>query len=142
MAVFRFARHYVEMLLAMAVGMVVLGLPAEAVLRVAGSSTDAAREQAPAAVLAYMAFSMTAPMVGWMRFRGHSARACWEMTAAMVLPTLLVLALLAGGWQTDVGELLMLEHVIMLPAMLVAMLLRPSEYTGGHHAHAQAAATA
>jgi hypothetical protein len=27
------------------------------------------------------------------------------------------------------------EHVVMLPSMLVAMLLRRDEYSGGHHAH-------
>lgn len=34
-----------------------------------------------------------------------------------------------------------LEHVVMLPAMLVAMLLRLDEYTGCHagHGHAEPA---
>lgn len=34
----RFARHYVEMVIAMALGMVVLGLPAEVALGALGSS--------------------------------------------------------------------------------------------------------
>jgi hypothetical protein len=32
-----------------------------------------------------------------------------------------------------------IEHVAMFPSMLVAMLLRPSEYTGDHSSHAAAA---
>ena len=35
-----------------------------------------------------MAFSMTAPMVAWMRHRGHAWSVCLEMTVAMVAPAL------------------------------------------------------
>ena len=33
----------------------------------------------------------------------------------------------------DLGTLLVIEHVVMLPSMLVAMLLRRDEYTGAVH---------
>ena len=59
----------------------------------------------------------------------------------MVLPTIGILALLGTGLVVEYGTLMMLEHVVMLPAMLVAMLLRREEYTGAdHHGHAEVAA--
>ena len=30
---------------------------------------------------------------------------------------------------------MMAEHIVMAPSMLVAMLLRPDEYTGAHSHH-------
>ena len=80
-----------------------------------------------------MAATMTAPMVAWMRYRGHGWPACADMTAAMAIPTLGVLALLWSGLIGDLGTLLVIEHVVMLPSMLVAMLLRRDEYTGAVH---------
>lgn len=32
---------------------------------------------------------------------------------------------------------MLIEHVVMLPSMLVAMLLRREEYSGGVHGHVQ-----
>jgi len=37
--------------------------------------------------------------------------------------------------EADVGTLLAIEHVVMLPSMLVAMLLRREEYSHGTHRH-------
>src|SRR5918996_3963405 len=42
----RFARHYLEMVIAMFAGMVVLGLPAEGLLQLAGSGSSELRETA------------------------------------------------------------------------------------------------
>jgi hypothetical protein len=39
---------------------------------------------------------------------------------------------------TEIGTLLAIEHAVMLPAMLVAMLLRRDEYSGHMHHHAPA----
>jgi hypothetical protein len=55
------------------------------------------------------------------------------MAASMVIPTAGAIALLAAGLATSSGTLMIVEHAVMLPSMLVAMLLRSSEYTG--HAH-------
>ncbi len=44
---------------------------------------------------------------------------------------------MATGLNDDFGALMMLEHAAMLPAMLVAMLLRYEEYAGHHHPHHQ-----
>ena len=134
----RFARHYVEMVIAMMAGMLVLGLPAEGLLQAAGSSTSDLSDTAPGVVLAGMGVFMTIPMVGWMRHRGHAWRPAWEMAASMLLPTAGVLVLLGTGAMTDFHGLMGLLHVVMLPAMLVAMLLRVGEYTHDHAAHAAA----
>ena len=83
--------------------------------------------EAPAILLLGMGFSMTAPMVWWMRRRGHSRAATREMAGAMIVPSLAVVALLALGVD-DVNDLLGIQHAAMLPAMLAAMLLRRQEY--------------
>jgi hypothetical protein len=47
----------------------------------------------------------------------------------MYIPTFLAIALLAAGVVEGHGALMAIQHA-MFPAMLVAMLLRPAEYTG------------
>ena len=115
-----FLLHYLEMVAAMFVGMLVLGAPASLVLDL---------DDREALMLLGMAVTMTLPMVAWMRFRGHGWRPCAEMTAAMFLPTFVAIALLGT---VDYDSLMVFEHVAMLLAMLGAMLLRPSEYTHSH----------
>jgi hypothetical protein len=72
------------------------------------------------------------------RFVRHDA----EMVAAMFLPTFAVIALLGGDLVTDVGVLLVIEHVAMLLSMLGAMLLRSAEYTGHRHGGVERAVSA
>jgi hypothetical protein len=127
------ARHYVEMVVAMFLGMGVLLPPLGAALRAAGTSLHSSE----VLMISAMALTMTVPMVGWMRFRGHGWPVCAEMTAAMVIPTLSVLALLWSGLVDDLGTLLVIEHLAMLPSMLLAILLRRDEYTGATHHHVQ-----
>jgi hypothetical protein len=130
----QFIRHYVEMLVAMFAGMVVLGAPALVALGAAGVSSAELRSDAPAMLLLGMGITMTVPMVAWMRYRGHGWAASNEMAASMMIPTAGVIALLGAGLVDDVGALLVIEHVVMLPSMLVAMLLRRDEYShAGHH---------
>jgi hypothetical protein len=124
-----FVRHYVEMVIAMFLGMLLLGLPAEGALLALGSSTSELERDAPALMLLGMAFVMTVPMVAWMRHRGHGWRPSAEMAASMFLPTFAVIALMAIGIM-DFWRAMGIEHVAMLPSMLVAMLLRRDEYTG------------
>ena len=130
-----FIRHYVEMVVAMFAGMAVLGLPFGWLLGAAGSSWQELTDTAPALMFLAMATTMTAPMIGWMAHRGHSRRANAEMSASMFGPTFAVIALLGAGVLTDIGVLLVVEHVAMLGGMLAVMLLRPAEYSH-HHAHA------
>jgi hypothetical protein len=133
-----FIRHYAEMVVAMFLGMGVLGLPAGWVMGALGTSWSQLHSEAPALMLFAMAVTMTVPMVAWMRFRGHGWRANSEMSASMFLPTFAVIGLLWAGLVEDIGVLLAIEHVAMLLSMLAAMLLRPAEYTR-QHGHAQLA---
>ena len=125
-----FIRHYTEMVAAMFLGMGVLYAPAVVALGAAGVSSAELRSDAPALLLLGMGVAMTVPMVAWMRYRGHSWAASNEMAASMLIPTAGVIALLGAGLVDDVGTLLMVEHVVMLPGMLIAMLLRRDEYLG------------
>ena len=130
-----FIRHYIEMVVVMFDGMIVLGIPGEAALKAIGSGTSELRHDAPAIVFLGMMATMTIPMIAWMRFRGHRWQPTLEMAASMIVPTLIAIALLALD-VSSFGTLMGLEHVAMLLGMLVAMLLRIDEYSGhAHHAH-------
>ena len=86
-----FWRHFLEMLAAMALGMIATGA---IFLSVVGLKTwDQVLLQYPAQALLAMAAGMTIPMVGWMLFRGMGARNSAEMAAAMVLPVIPFLCL-------------------------------------------------
>lgn len=135
----QFIRHYAEMVAAMFAGMIVLGLPLGMALSAFGISMSELHDDAPAVALLVMAVIMTVPMVAWMRYRGHAWQPCNEMAASMFLPTFGVIALMWGGVIADLGTLMTLEHVVMLPAMLIAMLLRYDEYAHGHAHHHVAA---
>jgi hypothetical protein len=86
-------------------------------------------------MLLWMAVSMTAPMVAWMRYRGHGWQPSIEMATSMLAPTFGALALLRSGLIADSATLLALEHAAMLPSMLIAMLLRRDEYSSVMHHH-------
>jgi hypothetical protein len=135
-----FVRHYAEMVVAMFLGMGVLWVPSRWALNAAGMSSSELHHDAPALMLLWMAVIMTVPMVAWMRHRGHGWRPNAEMAASMLLPTFAVIGVLAAGLVDDVMVLMSIEHVVMLPSMLVAMLLRREEYTGHAHHHAERAA--
>ena len=130
-----FIRHYVEMVVAMFLGMVVLGFPAGWAIGAMGIDWNALTDDEPALMFLGMATTMTVPMVAWMMYRGHGRRANSEMAAAMFVPTFAVIGLLWAELLTDLGALMVIEHVAMLLAMVGAMLLRPAEYTCGVHAH-------
>lgn len=127
----RFARHYLEMVLAMFVGMLALGVPAAGALELAGSSLSELKETAPAVYLLAMGLAMTMPMVTWMRYRDHGWRPTSEMGASMMGPTIAVIVLLAAG-VIDFDAAMMIEHVAMFPAMLAVMLARWDEYSAAH----------
>jgi hypothetical protein len=79
-------------------------------------------------------------MVAWMLFRGMPRRETAEMAA--VMPVLAV-GLLAFGWLAVVpkSELALLEHGLMMPAMLIPMFFRLDLYTVGRPPHARAVRT-
>ena len=114
-----FLRHYLEMVVAMLLGMAVLYTPIE--LAFDPSETIA---------LLGMGATMTLPMVAWMRYRGHAWRLSAEMAAAMLAPTAVALALVGT---VEFHTLMTFEHIAMFAGMFAAMLARRDEYS---HAHA------
>jgi hypothetical protein len=125
----RFLRHYLEMLAAMFVGMVVVGGAVRGVLALAGLEFPA---QYPELAALEMAFDMSAGMVVWMRHRGHGWPSTFEMAGAMLTPAVVLFPLLWLGVITG-GSLLLLEHAAMFPLMFLVMLRRRSEYGGAPH---------
>jgi hypothetical protein len=125
-------RHYVEMVVAMFLGMAVLGFPAGWALGAMRVDWHALTDDEPALMFLGMATTMTVPMVGWMLYRGHGWRASTEMSASMFVPTFAVIGLLWSGLLTHIGVLMTIEHMAMLLAMAGVMLLRPAEYAHHH----------
>ncbi len=120
----KFVLHFLEMVVAMAVGMVVLHPVWMFVLDAIGA---AGLMRNPYTGALIMATNMTVAMSAWMRFRGHRRRPVAEMAAAMYVPFLVLFVPMAFEL-IDKGALMLWGHVLMLPAMAAAMLLRPYEY--------------
>ncbi|GGU14576.1 hypothetical protein [Nocardioides albus] len=131
-----FALHYLQMVIAMVVGMMVLYPLWE--LATGDQPPSAWVHRADVDSLA-MATTMVIPMAAWMRFRGHGTKPIVEMSAAMYAGFAVLFPLLWLG-VIDAAGLMLLGHVLMLLFMLVAMLARPGEYTVSHthHAHTDA----
>jgi hypothetical protein len=124
----RFLRHYLEMVAAMLVGMVVLGGLVRGVLALAGLEFP----RQPELVALEMAITMSVGMVAWMRHRGHGWASALEMAGAMFAPAVALFPLLwLGAISGD--ALLALEHLAMLPLMFLLMWRRRAEYGGSSH---------
>src|SRR3954447_13046719 len=89
-----FLRHYLEMVVAMMVGMMVLGPLESALLDPLNWESVLAVAELEALV---MATNMTVAMVAWMRFRGHSWAANAQMAAVMYLSFVVFFPLLWLG---------------------------------------------
>jgi hypothetical protein len=123
-----FARHFGEMVLAMLLGMAVLGGLARLGFAAAGGSLT---EQSAAFRVVLMGLEMTVPMVAWMIHRGHAAARNVEMAASMIVPSLIAAALAAAG-TLDVSGAMAVQHAVMIPAMLGVMLWRYDDYAHPH----------
>jgi hypothetical protein len=110
----RWLWHYVEMNLAMTVGMLGLGL-----VRMLVTPSDLAILYAGNSVFrnAAMAVFMTVPMVMLMRHHGYTWRQCLQMSAAMLAPS----AVLLGFGLAE-------THLAMMLGMAIWMLYRRREY--------------
>lgn len=115
----RFLVHYLQMVASMLVGMVLV-VPLAMLFGDVGVEAGAL----------LMATSMTTGMTAWMAWRRHSGRAVAEMAAAMYLSFVVLMPLYWLGVLSGDGFVLA-GHVVMLPAMALVMLYRPSEYVGG-----------
>ena len=119
---FRFLLHFGEMVVAMYLGMMLLDMPSGMVISALGFSNSD-----PVTSALVMTVTMTVPMVLWMRVRGHTWERSGEMGAAMVIPSLVIVALAIAGVIARQG----LAGTVMnpmIPAMLALMLYRRSEY--------------
>ena len=123
-----FLRHFGEMLLAMFLGMVVLGGLAQLAFAAMGGSFE---DASGASQVLLMGFNMTVPMVAWMSYRGHARARNAEMAASMIIPTFLA-ATLAWTGALGAGAALGVQHAVMIPAMLGVMLWRYEHYSGAH----------
>jgi hypothetical protein len=120
-----FWRHFLEMLAAMAVGMVATGA---VFLSIVGLKTwDQVTIQYPTQALLAMAAGMSTPMVAWMLLRGMGRRNAYEMAAAMILPVVPFLCLVWFGItkSAQCGG----YCAATIVAMLVLMRYRRSTYS-------------
>jgi hypothetical protein len=125
----RLVRHYLEMIAAMVVGMIVLGPLESVLLNPIGWAGLRAR---PEINVLIMATNMTVAMASWMRFRGHRWATIAEMSLAMYAPFVLLFPpLWLGG--LSAGGLMGFGHVLMLFAMAAVMLRRRDEFTDHQH---------
>jgi hypothetical protein len=127
--VLRFHAHLVEMVVVMVLGMMLLAPAWDWVGAAVGIEALLARPDIGAVV---MVLDMVTAMTVWMRVRRHGRPAIWEMNAAMAAPFAVLLVLFWAG-TIGAGDLMLWGHVLMVPAMAGAMLLRPAEYT--EHVH-------
>jgi hypothetical protein len=127
--VLRFLAHLAEMVVVMVLGMMLLAPAWDWAGAAVGVEALLARPDVGAVV---MVLDMVAAMTVWMRVRRHGWSAIWEMNAAMAVPFAVLLVLFWAG-AASADDMMLWGHVLMVPAMAGAMLLRPTEYT--EHVH-------
>ncbi|HEX5993924.1 MAG TPA: hypothetical protein VFY84_02150 [Jiangellales bacterium] len=127
----RLSVHFAEMVVAMVVGMAVLGMAVRLALTLLGRADVLDRLEVQVVV---MVLTMGTGMTAWMRYRRHRWAGIVEMNAAMLLSFVVLLvpfwagvlhasAVMAGG------------HVLMLPAMALVLLRRRAEFANVHIRH-------
>jgi hypothetical protein len=123
-----FALHYVEMVVAMFVGMMALD-PAWAA-GFAAFDAEATFDR-PDVYALIMGLNMVIGMWLWMWIRGHSNRMNVEMAAAMYAPFIVGVFPYWFGWIN--GDVLIWGgHILMFLTMLGAMIPRRVEYSHHH----------
>jgi hypothetical protein len=132
-----FIRHYIEMVVAMAVGMFALMWLSSAACQAAGAPHLLDRAEPMALV---MATGMAIGMGAWMAFRRHGWRDIAEMSAAMYLPFVILFPATLAGAMTS-GTMMVVGHGLMLLAMLALMLRRRDHYGYRRPAQPTTAAT-
>ncbi|HEY5858092.1 MAG TPA: hypothetical protein VIW24_29710 [Aldersonia sp.] len=111
-----FVVHYLQMLAAMGVGMLVF-MPV-------GMVVDPSGVEAKSLL---MATGMTAGMTAWMAYHRHSLAAIGSMALAMYGSFVALFPLYWAGLLSETA-VMAVGHVLMLPAMAAAMLWRRDEY--------------
>ena len=113
-----FVLHYLQMLAAMVVGMVVLGPLSMHVVHHPGAEVE----------MLLMATTMVAGMAAWMVHRRHPWPGVLEMSAAMYAALAVPFPFYWLG-TVDSSGLAVAGHLLMLPGMAIAMLHRRENYT-------------
>lgn len=113
----RLIGHYLQMLVAMGVGTVVLGELSMHLVHHAGAEAEAL----------LMATAMVAGMAVWMLLRGDRTAAIAEAAVACYAAFAVLLPFLWLGALTPSG-LMALGHVLMLPATAIAVLHRREDH--------------
>jgi hypothetical protein len=128
----RFTLHFFEMCVPMCIGFAIGDLIYFWAAGKFGYSEPFS--ELPVLSVLVVTFTMTAPMVAWMVYRGMPQRPIVEMAAVMPI---LAAALLVLGWLSvlPMGDLALWEHGVMMPAMLVPMFFRLDLYTSRHSHH-------
>jgi hypothetical protein len=119
-----FVGHYLEIVVAAVVGMMLLG-PAESMLLNPIGAELLARFEISTLV---MATNMTITTAAWMRLRRHGWAAISEMAVAIYAPFLVLFPPLWLGVLSATG-LMVLGHVLMLLTIAAAMARRRDDYT-------------
>ena len=114
-----FVVHYVEMVIAMFVGMIVLSLVQEGLIAASGADRIGRALDGPVVSLFVMTAYMVIGMGGWMAIRRHPPRHNLEMNAAMVAPLVVVVPLQIAGL-----DMMMALHLAMFASMLGFMWWR------------------
>lgn len=128
----RFWWHYLEMVIAMLIGMGVFW-PVWIGVFALVDRPDLMDRGDLAAVR--MAVNMTAGMALWMKVRGHRMRDIVEMAVAMSAP---FFVLLIPHWMgaLSASSLMVAAHSVMFATMLLAMWWRKDVYSADHASHA------
>jgi hypothetical protein len=120
-----FGRHFLEMCIAMCLGVAGTTLVLNSVL-------SDVRAQSPGPSLVAISVAISLPMIAWMRFRGMPWRPILEMTLIGVAVVVVVASLgVIPAATVAVGTVCGLECA----GMLVAMLFRLDLYTGRTEHH-------
>jgi flagellar biosynthetic protein FliP len=127
----RFWQHFAEMVVVMLLSMAILG----AAVSSAFALVDHANllHYTPLRGLLMTGY-MVAGMALWMRHQRHAWASVLEMSIAMAVPYVVLLGPFLAG-VIEEGPFLGAMHVLMLPSMYVAMVLRRDEYEVDHRDH-------
>lgn len=131
-----FGWHFLEMCAAMCLAWMLITLPFVAIAKAAGTADPVRAWPEAATILA--ALAMSAGMAAEMRWRGHDWRCIGEMSAAMAIEAVLLMAVADAGAFAR-ANLFVWFHGLMPVAMIAAMAYRLDVYTrplGHRHGNA------
>ncbi len=126
----RFVWHYVQMAIAMELGML---LPVGFILSALGLNGLVSRS--PEASALVMTAEMVVGMAAWMCIRRHTWRHTVEMSAGMSASTVVAAAASLAGLLPHTAAQSGTVGILMWAGMLAAMLFRWRDYAQGHQSH-------